>query len=114
MSPCVIRVGAGRRGAARVFRGVQAVMPPSVVSAEPVMKLACGLARNETTVAMSLTWPYSLWHMKLRSRSAAGPVAGFMSVSIGPGWTTLMVMPRGPRSRAAPRANLFSAALEAE
>src|SRR5713101_2907072 len=33
---------------------------------------------------------------------AAGQKAGFRSVSIGPGWTLLTVMPRAPSSRASP------------
>ena len=41
-------------------------------------------------------------------------VAGFMSVSIGPGSTTLTVIPFGPRSRAQPRVYADTAPLVAE
>jgi hypothetical protein len=40
--------------------------------------------------------------IKLCMVAARGPLAGFMSVSTGPGCTLLTVMPRGPRSRARP------------
>lgn len=42
---------------------------------------------------------------------AAGPSAGLASVSIGPGWMLLMVIPRGASSRARPRVRLASAPL---
>src|SRR5260370_1749792 len=41
--------------------------------------------------------------------TAQSPVAGFKSVSIGPGWTLLTVMPRPPTSLAKPCVNILTA-----
>ena len=49
--------------------------------------------------------------MKLPMVAANGPSAGFKSVSTGPGWMVLTVMPRGPRSRERPRLRPMTAAL---
>ena len=54
--------------------------------------------------ATSSAVPWRLIAMKLCIKSFMGPSAGLASVSIGPGCTILMVMPRGPKSRASPRA----------
>src|SRR4030095_13239706 len=60
--------------------------PAQTVSAERVMYLAFALARNATAVAMSSVAPYRPSAMNCFNVSAVGPLAGFMSVSIEPGW----------------------------
>ena len=63
------------------------------------------------TNAESLARPWRLIAMKPCSSSFMGPSAGLASVSIGPGCTTLIVIPRDPKSRASPRAIPCSADL---
>ena len=55
--------------------------------------------------------PVEVWKSGDNIATAKGPEAGFKSVSTGPGWTLLTVMPRGPRSRASPRVRPAMAAL---
>ena len=82
-----------------------------MVCMAPVTKPASGPASQATMPATSSGRPCRLIAMKLCMTSFMGPSAGLASVSIGPGWTTLMVMPRGPKSRARPRAMPCSADL---
>src|SRR6266567_2381895 len=61
--------------------------------------------------AISSPRPYRLRAMRAFKPSADAPSDGVMSVSTGPGWTLLTVIPRGPRSRASPRVRPAMAAL---
>ena len=85
-----------------------------MVNAAPVTKRPSGPASQATIPAMSSALPNRGVAIFWRWWSACGPSAGFMSVSVEPGWTTLAVMPRGPRSRARALVNPTSAALLAE
>src|SRR5690606_20966977 len=78
---------------------------PSIVCIAPVTKPASGPANQATIPATSSGRPWRLIAIKLCISSFIGPSAGFASVSMGPGWTTLIVIPRGPKSRARPRAS---------
>ena len=79
-----------------------AIRPPSTVIVAPVMKAACGEARNATSAATSSAVPYRPSGMVPRRKSAAGFLsasAGFISVSMGPGCTSLTVICRAANSR---------------
>src|SRR5262249_20892657 len=81
----------------------QAPKPPSTLSTVPVTNDASGLARNTTPAAISSAVPKRCSACCWPWGSARSPPSfGFMSVSIEPGCSTFTVMPRGPRSRAAP------------
>ena len=64
----------------------------------PVMKLAPELARYATPSATSSTSACVAAHV-LPCLIGNAP-GGFMCVSVGSGWTLLILMPRAPRSRA--------------
>jgi hypothetical protein len=88
----------------------QAPNAPSMVCIAPVTKPASGPASHATIAATSSGRPALDGHEavhELLHRS----IRGFASVSIGPGCTMLIVMPRGPKSRASPRASPCSADL---
>src|SRR5262249_13104098 len=92
----------------------QAPKPPSTLSTVPVTNEASGLARKTTPAATSSGLPKRCSAWRERCASAKSPPSfGFMSVLIDPGCTTLTVMPRGPRSRAAPLVYPTTAALVA-
>lgn len=66
-----------------------------------------GLRARKSQVAISAASSgllCRLMAMKLCIRSFIGPFSGFASASIGPGWTMLIVIPQGPKSRANPQA----------
>src|ERR1700682_3644686 len=73
---------------------VQAIIPPSTVRFAPVMYEYSGPATKATSAATSSTCPYRPSAVKAFCGTAHSPVAGFVSVSIGPGCTLLTVMPR--------------------
>src|SRR5580658_94074 len=94
--------------------GRQALVPPSTVRFAPVMYEASGLATNATSAATSSTLPNRPSAVLAFCGVAQSPAAGFKSVSIGPGWTLLTVMPRPPTSRDSPWVNIFTAPFVAE
>src|SRR5580692_9030856 len=57
-----------------------------------------GPATNATSAATSSTRPKRSSAVTAFCGTAQSPAAGFKSVSIGPGWTLLTVMPRLPTS----------------
>src|ERR1700732_5515315 len=65
---------------------VQAFIPPSTVRFAPVMYEDSGPATNATSAATSSTRPYRSSAVKALCGTAQSPSAGFVSVSIGPGW----------------------------
>lgn len=67
------------------------------------MNAAAGLAKKATNEATSSTEPKRAIAIASSMSDACGPVAGLRSVSTGPGWMLLMVMPFGASSRARPR-----------
>src|ERR1700726_1267644 len=75
---------------------IQAIIPPSTLRFAPVMYEDSGPATTATTAATSSTSPYRSSAVKALCGTAQSPVAGFVSVSIGPGWILLTVMPRLP------------------
>src|SRR5258707_15645684 len=77
---------------------VQAFIPPSTVRLAPVMYEDSGPATNATIAAISSTCPYRSSAVAAFCGAAQSPEAGFKSLSIGPGWTLLTVMPRLPTS----------------
>lgn len=91
----------------------QAPNAPSMVCMAPVTNDASGPASHATIPATSSGRPWRLMAIKLCISSFIGPFSGLASVSIGPGWTTLTVMPRGQNpapGRASPcRADLLTA-----
>lgn len=72
-------------------------------------KARSGLARKATAAATSSGSPYRPRATIPRMTSAIGLLAGFISVSMGPGRTRFAVMFRGPNSRERPRVNARSA-----
>lgn len=78
----------------------QALVPPSTFRLVPVMNAASGLASQATSPAISSPDPYRPNAMEPRIWSAIGPLAGFITVSIRPGCTLLIVISRLPRSLA--------------
>src|SRR5258706_2672675 len=88
----------GMRGHDRYLSKVQAFIPPSTVRFAPVMYEDSGLATNATIAAISSTCPYRSSAVAAFCGTDHSPVPGFKSVSIGPGWTLLTVMPRLPTS----------------
>src|SRR3984893_16259394 len=64
---------------------VQAFIPPSTVRLAPVMYEDSGPATNATTAAISSTWPKRSSAVAAFCGTAHSLVAGFNSVSIGPG-----------------------------
>src|SRR5437870_12914963 len=92
---------------------IQAFIPPSTVRFAPVMKEDSGPATNATIAAISSTCPKRLSAVAAFCGTAHSLVAGFNSVSIGPGCTLLTVMPRPPSSRDSAWVNIFTAPLVA-
>src|SRR6185295_10225874 len=92
----------------------QALTPPSTVRFAPLMYDDSGPATNATSAATSPVCPYRSSGTAAFCPAAHSPEAGFRSVSIGPGWTLLTVMPRAPSSRASPCVNILMAPLVAE
>src|SRR5271155_4735133 len=80
----------------------QAFVPPSTVRFAPVMYDASGLATKATNAATSAAVPKRFSAVLAFCGTAQSPAAGFKSVSIGPGWTLLTVMPRAPTSLESP------------
>src|SRR6266513_896919 len=76
----------------------QAFIPPSTVRFAPVMYEDSGPATNATMAAISSTRPKRSSAVAAFCGTAHLLVAGFNSVSIGPGCTLLTVMPRLPSS----------------
>src|SRR5438552_18658725 len=76
---------------------VQAFIPPSTVRFAPVMYEDSGPATNATIAAISSTRPKRSSAVAAFCGTAHSLVAGFNSVSIGPGCTLLTVMPRPPK-----------------
>src|SRR5258705_8452795 len=93
---------------------IQAFIPPSTVRFAPVMYEDSGPATNATSAATSSTRPKRSSAVTAFCGTAQSPAAGFNSVSIGPGWTLLTVMPRLPTSLDKPRVNIFTAPLVAD
>ena len=60
-----------------------------------IIPRACAPARYSARLATSSAVPYRLIAIGWSMPAAREPGAGFMSVSVGPGWTTLTVMSRG-------------------
>src|SRR6267154_450188 len=73
-----------------------------------------GPATKATIAAISSTDPKRLSAVAAFCGTAQSPEAGFKSVSIGPGWTLLTVMPRLPSSLDKLWVNIFTAPLVAE
>src|ERR1700745_1546774 len=88
---------------------VQAFIPPSTVRLAPVMYEDSGPATNATVAAISSTRPYLSSAVAAFCGTAQPPEAGFNSVSIGPGWMLLTVMPRLPTSLDNARVNILPA-----
>ena len=109
--PAQRRHGAGRRTGQPRNSSAQAPKPPSIVCIAPVTKLASGPTSQITIPATSSGRPCRLMARAACWMSFIGPSAGFRSVSMGPGCTTFTVIPRGPKSRASPRAMPYSADL---
>src|SRR5258708_30055561 len=90
---------------------VQAFIPASTVRFAPVMYEDSGLATNATIAAISSTCPYRSSAVAAFCGTDQSPAPGFKSVSIGPGWTLLTVMPRLPTSLDNAWVNIFTAPL---
>ena len=92
-----------------------AVLTPFTTMFCPLIQPAAGLARNETTGAISSGWPNLLDGARLAMYLMA--LSGFpwrnRSVSVGPGEMVLTVMPRTPKSLARARDNCSMAPLVA-
>src|SRR5437588_2150224 len=73
---------------------IQAFIPPSTVRFAPVMYEDSGPATNATIAAISSTRPKRSSAVAAFCGTAHSLVAGFNSVSLGPGCTLLAVMPR--------------------
>src|SRR5256886_17682143 len=73
---------------------IQAFIPPSTVRFAPVMYEDSGPATNATSAETSSTCPKRSSAVAAFCGTAHSVVAGFNSVSIGPGCTLLTVMPR--------------------
>src|SRR6218665_521444 len=94
-----------------VNRQGQMLVPPSTAMSAPVMNAVSEEARKATMLAISTVLPNLPIEVRERMKSALGPSAGFMSVSIGPGAIWLTVIPRPARSRASPLVSPVMAAL---
>src|SRR5207244_12762905 len=77
---------------------IQAFIPPSTVRFAPVMYEDSGPATKATIAAISSTRPKRSSAVAAFCGTAHSLVAGFNSVSIGPGCTLLTVIPRLPSS----------------
>src|SRR5439155_19726924 len=88
---------------------VQAFIPPSTVRFAPVMYEDSGPATNATSAETSSTCPKRSSAVAAFCGTAHSVVAGFNSVSIGPGCTLLTVIPRLPSSLESDRVNIFTA-----
>src|SRR5256712_959091 len=88
---------------------VQAFIPPSTVRFAPVMYEDSGPATNATSAATSSTCPKRSSAVAAFCGTAHSVVAGFNSVSIGPGCTLLTVMPRLATSLESACVNIFTA-----
>src|SRR5260370_38802123 len=89
----------------------QATYPPSIVMLAPVTKPDSGPTRYATMAAISAVLPMRPSGISGVTLSAKPDV---MSVTVGPGWTLLTVMPRGARSIATPRTSEAMAPLVIE
>src|SRR5882724_726459 len=102
------------RSVDRVCALAQAFIPPSTVRFAPVMYEDSGPATNATNAATSFTCPKRSSAVAAFCGTAHSVVAGFNSVSIGPGCTLLTVMPRLATSLESAWVNIFTAPFVAE
>jgi hypothetical protein len=102
-------LGSRHRGPRLLSSGIAPFAPPPTAIASPLIATERGEARNAITSATSAA--VTSRPIDTPSASAAG---GVRSVTVGPGWTTVTLIPCGPSSSARFFVSALTATLRTE